>query len=87
MLGYLAARTTHVALGSAVLNIYSRSPAALAQTAAGLGLGVSGPQVVEGFHGVAYDRLLARNEEVVATIRAVFRHDAVSLAGRRVRLP
>ena len=61
-LGYLAARTHRVQLGSGIFPIYSRTPALLAQTAAGLdeisngravlGLGASGPQVVEGFHGV-----------------------------------
>src|SRR3954447_9341860 len=59
-LGYLAARTTRLELVSGILNVYSRTPALLSMTAAGLavsggrftlGLGASGPQVVEGFHG------------------------------------
>src|SRR5215469_14608768 len=64
-LGYLAARTSAVELTSSILNIYSRTPALLAMTAAGLdyvsggrftlGIGSSGPQVVEGFHGVPFD--------------------------------
>ena len=64
LMGYLAARTETIEIGSAILNIYSRTPGALAQTAAGLdnvsggrallGLGASGPQVIEGWHGVAY---------------------------------
>src|SRR5581483_8146693 len=63
-LGYLAATTRTVQLGFGILPIYSRTPALLAQTAAGLdevsggrailGLGASGPQVIEGWHGVAY---------------------------------
>lgn len=66
IMGYLAAKTTRMQIGSAILPIYSRTPALLAQTAAGLdavsggrailGLGASGPQVIEGWHGVAYDR-------------------------------
>ena len=64
LLGYLAAETETVGLGSGILNTYSRTPAALAQTAASLdslsggrftlGLGASGPQVIEGFHGIPY---------------------------------
>ena len=64
LMGYLAAKTETVEIGSAILNIYSRTPGALLQTAAGLdnvsggrailGLGASGPQVIEGFHGVPY---------------------------------
>src|SRR4029079_17080292 len=61
-MGYRAAKTERVEIGSAILNIYSRTPGALLQTAAGLdnvsqgrattGLGASGPQAVDGFHGV-----------------------------------
>src|SRR5215213_11048913 len=79
LMGYLAAKTEKVEIGSAILNIYSRTPGALLQTAAGLdnvsqgraiiGLGASGPQVIEGFHGVPYDRPLARTREVVELIR------------------
>ena len=67
-LGYLAGKTSTIGLGSAILNAYSRSPALLGMTAAGLdhlsggrfhlGLGASGPQVVEGFHGMAYSKPL-----------------------------
>src|SRR4030088_3792740 len=65
-LGFLAARTHRVQLASGIFPIYSRTPALLAPTAAGLdeisggrailGLGGSGPQVIEGWHGVPYDR-------------------------------
>jgi len=61
LMGYLAAKTETVEIGSAILNVYSRTPALIAQTAAGLdnvsggrailGLGASGPQVIEGWHG------------------------------------
>ena len=79
LLGYLAAKTETVELGSGILNIYSRTPGALLQTAAGLdnvsggraifGLGASGPQVIEGFHGVAYDKPLGRTREIVDILR------------------
>jgi F420-dependent oxidoreductase-like protein len=79
LLGYLAAKTERVELGSGILNIYSRTPGALLQTAAGLdnvsggrailGLGASGPQVIEGFHGVPYDRPVARTREIVDILR------------------
>ena len=64
-MGYLAAKTERLEIGSAILPIYSRTPTLIAMTAAGLdaisngravlGLGASGPQVIEGFHGVPYD--------------------------------
>ena len=83
LLGYLAAKTERVELGAGILNIYSRTPGALLQTAAGLdnvsggraviGLGASGPQVIEGFHGVPYDRPLARTREIIGLLRAGLR--------------
>ncbi|MFJ9643305.1 LLM class flavin-dependent oxidoreductase [Streptomyces sp. NPDC101206] len=73
IMGYLAARTERMKIGSAIVNVYSRTPALIAQTAAGLdalsggrallGLGASGPQVVEGWHGKPYDRPLGRTRE------------------------
>ena len=79
LMGYLAARTETVEIGSAILNIFSRTPGALLQTAAGLdnvsggrallGLGASGPQVIEGFHGVPYAKPLARTAEIVDLVR------------------
>ncbi|MBB4956542.1 LLM class F420-dependent oxidoreductase [Micromonospora polyrhachis] len=87
IMGYLAARTTRLQIGSAILPIYSRTPALLAQTAAGLdaisggrailGLGASGPQVIEGWHGVAYDRPLARTREVIRICRQVWRRETL----------
>src|SRR3954454_13604320 len=68
LMGYLAAKTETVEIGAAILNVYSRTPGALAQTGAGLahasggrallGLGASGPQVIEGWHGLPYDKPL-----------------------------
>jgi len=74
-LAYLAALTDKLRIGSGILPIYTRTPALLAQTAAGLdyvsngrfilGLGASGPQVIEGWHGLRYDRPLQRTREIV----------------------
>lgn len=85
LMGYLAAKTETVAIGSGIINIYSRTPAALLQTAAGLdhltggraelGLGASGPQVIEGFHGVPYDRPLTRTREIVRILRTGLRRE------------
>ena len=91
LMGYLAARTTRVEIGSAIWNLYSRSPALLAQTAAGLdsvsggralvGLGASGPQVVEGWHGVPFSRPVARAEQAIRTIRAALRREVLRVDG------
>jgi F420-dependent oxidoreductase-like protein len=85
LMGYLAARTETVEIGSAILNVYSRTPGLLAQTAAGLdnvsggrailGLGASGPQVIEGFHGLPYDKPLGRTREVVEVVRMALRRE------------
>jgi F420-dependent oxidoreductase-like protein len=87
LMGYLAARTERIEIGSAILNVYSRTPGALLQTAAGLdnvsqgraiiGLGASGPQVIEGFHGVAYDKPVTRTKEVVDLIRRGLRRETL----------
>ena len=96
-LGYLAARTRRMQLGSGILNIYSRTPALLAQSAAGLdeisggrailGLGASGPQVIEGFHGVAYDRPVQRTREIMEICRMVWRRDILNYEGKAFTLP
>src|SRR3954462_10801423 len=90
-MGYLAAKTSTVEIGAAILNVYSRTPGALAQTAAGLdnvsggrtilGLGASGPQVVEGWHGLPYDKPVARMQEVVDIARRVLRREVTEHAG------
>ncbi len=97
LMGYLAAKTERVQIGAAILNVYSRTPGTLAQTAAGLdnvsggrailGLGASGPQVVEGWHGVPYDRPLARTREVVHIVRAALRRERLEHDGAVFRLP
>jgi F420-dependent oxidoreductase-like protein len=96
-LGYLAAKTEKMQLGSGILNIYSRTPAALAQTAAGLdelsggrailGLGASGPQVIEGFHGVPYDKPVQRTREIIEICRMIWRRDIVEYHGKAYTLP
>ncbi|MCW3005346.1 MAG: luciferase family protein [Conexibacter sp.] len=85
LMGYLAAKTETVEIGAGILNVYSRTPGALLQTAAGLdnvsggraviGLGASGPQVIEGFHGVPYDKPLGRTREVIDIIRMGLRRE------------
>lgn len=87
LMGYLAAKTEKVQIGAGILNVYSRTPGALLQTAAGLdnvsggraviGLGASGPQVIEGFHGVPYDRPLGRTREIIEIIRMGLRREAL----------
>lgn len=91
LMGYLAAKTETVEIGSAILNIYSRTPGALLQTVAGLdnvsqgrailGLGASGPQVIEGFHGVPYDKPLGRTKEVIEIVRAGLRREPLTNEG------
>lgn len=96
-LGYLAAKTQRVEIASGILQLYSRTPALTAMTAAGLdyvsdgrftlGLGASGPQVIEGFHGVRYDFPLARTREVVRICRQVWRRERVVHDGRHYQIP
>jgi F420-dependent oxidoreductase-like protein len=96
-LGYLAAKTERVELGSGVVPIYTRTPSLLAMTAAGLdfvsdgrfrlGIGTSGPQVMEGFHGVEFDSPLGRTREVVEICRQVWRRENVQYDGKYYKLP
>lgn len=90
-MGYIAAKTSTVEIGSAILNIYSRTPALLAQTAAGLdamsggrfilGLGASGPQVIEGWHAQPYSKPLERTREIVDICRRVWRREVLTNDG------
>jgi F420-dependent oxidoreductase-like protein len=85
-LGYLAAHTTTAHLASGILQLYARTPTMLAMSAAGLdevsdgrfelGIGVSGPQVIEGFHGVPYDAPIGRTRETIEICRLVWRREA-----------
>jgi len=90
-MGYLAAKTERIEIGSGILPIYTRTPALLAQTAAGvdalsggrtiLGLGASGPQVIEGWHGVPYDRPLERTREIIGICRRIWRREVLTNDG------
>lgn len=96
-LGYLAAKTTTVELASGVFPIYIRTPSLLAMTAAGLdfvsdgrfrlGIGTSGPQVMEGFHGVEFDAPIGRTREIVDICRKVWRRERVQYDGKYYQLP
>ncbi len=96
-LGYLAAKTTTVELASGVFPLYIRTPSLLAMTAAGLdfvsdgrfrlGIGTSGPQVMEGFHGVAFDAPLGRTREVVEICRKVWRRERLQHDGKHYQIP
>jgi F420-dependent oxidoreductase-like protein len=91
ILGALASRTTRIRLGTGIVNVFSRTPALLAQTAATLdllsqgrfilGLGTSGHQVVEGWHGVRFDRPVQRMRETVAIVRQVLRRERLDYQG------
>lgn len=98
LMGYLAAKTESIQIGSAIVNVFSRTPGTLAQTVAGLdhvsggrailGLGASGPQVIEGFHGVRYEKPLTRTRETIDVVRAFLaRDEPVTYDGRTMQLP
>lgn len=97
VLAWLAARTERIGLMSAVLQIPGRTPVNAAMTAASLdalsggrftlGLGVSGPQVSEGLHGVPFDRPLARTRDYVAVVRLALTGEPVVHAGEHLTLP
>lgn len=96
-LGFLAARTERMRLMSGILQLYTRTPTLTAMTAAGLdyvsdgrfelGIGASGPQVIEGFHGVPYDAPVGRTRELVSVCRQVWRREPVVHQGRHYRIP
>lgn len=96
-LAYVAAKTEHIDIGSAVMQIPGRTPAMTAMTAAGLdslsggrfrlGLGVSGPQVSEGWHGVRYDKPLARTREYIEIVRMALARKRVRYDGAHFQLP
>ena len=98
LMGYLAALTERVEIGAAILPIYTRTPTLIAMTAAGidalsdgrfhLGLGASGPQVIEGFHGVPYTNPLGRTREIIEICRDVWRREAPLVhEGKNFTLP
>lgn len=96
-IGYLAARTERAQIASVIMNVFTRTPSLTAMTAAGcdsvsggrfiLGLGTSGPQVVEGFHGVPYQHGLARVRDTIEVCRRVWRREPLVYSGRSVTVP
>jgi F420-dependent oxidoreductase-like protein len=96
-LAFLAARTQRLRLGTGILQISARTPSMTAMTALTLaaisgdrfllGLGASGPQVVEGLQGVPFDRPIARLRETLEIVRMAFRGEKLAYAGVHHRLP
>jgi len=98
LMGYLAACTETVQIASGILPLYTRTPTLLAMTAAGvdalsdgrchLGLGASGPQVIEGWHGVRYDKPIGRTREIIDICRTVWaREEKLTSDGPLYPLP
>ena len=96
-LGYYAARTEKILLGSGIMQIGTRTPVAVAQTAITLsnlsqgrfllGLGASGPQVIEGLHGVPFARPLARMRETVQIVRQALTGGKIAFSGAEFTIP
>ncbi|HEY2298664.1 MAG TPA: LLM class flavin-dependent oxidoreductase [Jatrophihabitans sp.] len=96
-LGYLAARTSRMQLGSGVIQVGTRSPTAIAMTALTLqhlsegrfllGLGSSGPQVVEGLHGASFAKPLTRMRETIAIVRAACAGEKIDFHGEVYDVP
>jgi F420-dependent oxidoreductase-like protein len=97
VLGWLAAKTERIKLGSAIMQIPGRSPANTAMTAATLdllsggrfllGLGTSGPQVVEGWHGQPWGKPLGKTREYVEIVRAALSRQLVEHDGEHYKIP
>lgn len=97
LMGYIAARTERVQIASGILPLYSRTPSLLAMTAAGidalsngramLGLGASGPQVIEGWHGVPYDAPVTRLREIIQICRKIWRRERLVHHGSKYHMP
>jgi F420-dependent oxidoreductase-like protein len=97
MLAWIAGQTSRIDVGAAIMQIPARTPAMTAMTAATidtfsggrfrLGLGVSGPQVSEGWHGVRFGRPLARTREYVAIVRSALARETVRYDGEFYTLP
>ena len=97
LLGYVAAKTERLQLASGIMQLYTRTPTLVAMTAAGLdfvsdgrfnlGIGVSGPQVIEGWHGVPYDAPIGRTRETIEICRAVWRRERLTYSGKHYQIP
>ena len=96
-LAFMAARTSRIRLGSGIMQAGTRTPALLAMTSLSLasmsngrfllGLGVSGPQVIEGWHGIRFDRPLTRMRETVEIVRRGVKGERVTYKGQVYELP
>jgi F420-dependent oxidoreductase-like protein len=96
-LGFMAARTSRIRLGAGIMQAGTRTPALVAMTAMSLasmsggrfvlGLGVSGPQVIEGWHGIRFDRPVTRMREMIEIVRLAVRGERVAYRGRIYELP
>jgi F420-dependent oxidoreductase-like protein len=96
-LAFLAARTSTIKLGSGIIQVGTRTPALIAMTAMSLasmsagrfrlGLGVSGPQVIEGWHGIPFDRPVQRMRETAEIVRRAVRGERLEYAGSVYTLP
>jgi len=91
LMGYLAAKTERLQIAAGIINVFSRTPGAILQTVAGLdnvsagravlGLGASGPQVIEGFHGLPYEKPLGRTREVIRLVRSGLKREPLEASG------
>jgi F420-dependent oxidoreductase-like protein len=96
-LGFIAARTERLQIASGIFQLYTRTPTLTAMTAAGLdyvsggrftlGIGASGPQVIEGWHGVGYDAPVGRTREIIEICRKVWRRERLEHAGTYYTIP
>ena len=96
-LAFMAARTSRIRLGTGIMQAGTRTPALLAMTAMSLnamsggrfnlGLGVSGPQVIEGWHGIRFERPVQRMRETVEIVRRAIRGDRLTYRGKIYELP
>src|SRR5437867_6930529 len=96
-LAYLAAKTSRIKLGSAILQAGTRTPALVAMIALSLaslshdrfllGLGISGPQVIEGWHGIRFDKPVTRMRETIDIVRIAIRGERVPYKGQEDELP
>lgn len=96
-MGYLAAKTSTIEIGAGILNVFSRTATCMAQTAAGLdfvsdgrfilGLGASGPQVIEGFHGMPYEKPMPRIRDYINVCRMVWKREKVIYDGPTTKIP
>ena len=96
-LAYLAAKTSTIKLGTGILQLGARTPTNVAMTAMSLysmsagrfmlGLGTSGPQVIEGFHGVVFDHPIQRTRETIEIVKNVWSGERVAYQGQEYRLP